>query len=790
MKKGVLKTIGSIILAFSIACALLTTVAVAIVRKNVSFSADEMLFEAAKGDTVTHFFANASTVAGEYVPVEIEAMTMGGEIKSYYPLDSISSYIKDGFVAVEDKEFYSHDGVNLRRTVMALANHLFKFGKTFGASTITQQVIKNITGDSEQTAMRKLLEIARAVRIEQSHTKDEILELYLNILPLGENVVGVGMGARHYFDKESSDLLPEEAAVLIALANAPSAYNPHNNPERCLQKRNIILSEMREDGVLSDSEYDRAIATPLSVTPKETSGGAVYSWFVETVIDDMSADYSKKHGISPEAARMLLLASGLNVYTTQNVKVQEILDEYFGNMDNFPSECKSGLDFSMVVLDPYNADLLGIVGSVGEKKGNLITNHATAKHTPASALKPIALYAPLLESGEISWSTVLDDVPLEFIDGTRPYPANSPNVYSGLISVKEALTLSKNTVAMRLYKMLGSEQIYANLKENYGVNLVRSEYNASGQKVTDLAPAPLALGQLSRGVGLRKLTEAYTAFSADGVINEGRSYLKVSDASGNLILEKEAQSKRIYSESTARIMNQMLMNVTDHGTAKSVTLADAVDTAGKTGTSSGNLEKLFVGYTPYLAGGIRCSYNDSKTPIEGVSSAHLAVWDAVMTELHGLYIGEHDETVRSFSTEGLVYVGYCKDSGKLPSDNCILDPRGDRIEYGYFMPQNMPREHCDTHVLVDYDIETGGVAHSGCPVENIIQIALVAVPERRFPVEVTVLDAEYAYRRQGADTLLGDSFDVPYFYYSIPDGEFVGTGERKKQFNHACYLHD
>ena len=204
--------------------------------------------------------------------------------------------------------------------------------------------------------------------------------------------------------------------------------------------------------------------------------------------------------------------------------------------------------------------------------------------------------------------------------------------------------------------------------------------------------------------------------------------------------------------------------------------------------SVSNLEKLFVGYTPYLAAGIRCSYNDLKTPVEG--SSHLAVWDAVMTRLHELYFSEHDEIIKSFSTEGLVYASYCKDSGKLVSNNCILDPRGSRVEYGYFAPRNRPHELCKTHVAVEYDIETEAIAHSGCPSENLIKIALINAPQRSFPIEIIVLDADYVYRQVGEKFPLGDSFDIPYFYYALPEEEYVGVGSKKKQFNHSCYIHD
>ena len=790
MQKKIIIGIAAGILIVTILSFLVVICASIYIGRTVSFDEDERLFNAAKSDTLTRFYANAGEYREEYTPVEISAITMGENLKSYYSLDEISECLTRGIVAVEDKEFYDHGGVNFRRTVMAAFNQIFKVSDSFGASTITQQVIKNISGDNEHTVKRKLSEIFRAIRIEESHSKDEILELYLNILPLGDNVIGVGMGALHYFGKEPSELLPEEAAVLIALANAPSLYSPYNNPEKCAAKRNTVLRVMAEEEVISTEEYESAVKAEIEVLPRDGVGVTVYSWFVETVIAEASHDYAKAHGVSEQAARLILLASGYSIYTTQNLNVQSELDRYFQNLDNFPNEAQQGLDFSMVISDSQTSDLLAIVGSVGNKQANLITNHATVPHTPASTLKPLALYASLIDSGEISWSTVFDDVPLEFIDGTRPYPANSPNVYNGLITVKDALCTSKNTIAMRLYQMLGAERIYNNLTNNFGFNIVRSEYNSKGDKITDLAPAPLALGQLSRGISLRELTEAYTVFPSEGTLNEGRSYTRIVDSSGEIVLEKELKSKQVYKAETAAIMNQLLMNVTDHGTAKTITLGNFIDTAGKTGTSGGNLEKLFVGYTPYLTAGIRVSYNDSKTAVGVLEKTHLEIWDEVMTEIHEEMLDKYSEWSKSFSVAELEYLPYCKDSGQLFSESCMLDPRGSRIEYGYFTDSNKPREFCNTHIEVYYDIETEAIAHEGCPTDSLIKIALLDVPWRAFPTEILVADAEYVYRRVDDNTPLANSFDVPYFQNALPPDVYVGRGVKKKQFNHACYLHD
>ena len=790
MKKRVLYTVTLIILIFALSLAASFAALAVFINRRVDFSVDEMLFYAAKAPTLTRFYANGAGVGSEYLPVEIESMSMNENVKSFYSLGSFSDCLKEGFIAVEDREFYHHKGVNARRTVMAVFNYLFNKKNGFGASTITQQVIKNISGDNERSPERKLAEMVRALRIEQKHSKDEILELYLNVVPLGERIVGLGTGARHYFGKEPSELTAAESALLIGLANAPGMYNPHANPERCIKKRNTVLGVMYSEGVIDESQYREALESPLGVLEKSEIKGENYSWFVETVIEDISRDYAREYGVSEKIARLLLLGGGYRIYTTESIEVQRYLEEFFADRSNFPSETAQGLDFSMVITDVATSDLLGIVGSVGTKDANLIVNHATAPHTPASTLKPIALYAPLIDDGRICWSTVFDDTPIDFIDGVRPYPANSPNVYDGLVTVKDAICCSKNTVAMRLYDILGAETIYKNLKDNYGIHLIRNDYNSKGERITDMAPAPMALGQLTRGIGLRALTEAYTAFPAEGVLRKGRSYIRIEDGQGNTVIENDPEEKRIYKKETAEIMNQLLMNVTDHGTARKITLGSTVDTAGKTGTSGGNLDKLFVGYTPYLAAGIRAGYNDSKTAVSSIAPSHLEIWDEVMTELHNILWGDEIERPRAFSTDGLIYAPYCKDSGKLFTDVCALDPRGSRVEYGYFIPSSRSTDFCDTHVLVDYDLETEAIAHAECPTENIVKIALLNIPSRSFPSEVIISDAEYVYRKVAPDIPRGDSFDVPYYIYTIPEGEYVGRSAKKKQFNHHCYLHD
>lgn len=294
--------------------------------------------------------------------------------------------------------------------------------------------------------------------------------------------------------------------------------------------------------------------------------------------------------------------------------------------------------------------------------------------------------------------------------------------------------------------------------------------------------SPLALGQLTYGVPLRQLTEAYTAFPSDGIMYKGRSYILCKDSAGRTVIEKDDEGKRIYSEECARVMNQLLMGVVNEGTAKRITLKEIVDVAGKTGTSGGNRDRLFVGYTPYLTAGIWMGYSDQSREVGVYSQNQIKVWDDVMKQIHEKVIDTRKDA-ECFSVNGIVKAAFCIDSGKLFCPKCIKDPRGDRISYGYFIKGTEPIEECDRHILCNYDAFLRGVAVNPTYSGFIKEVALLDIPDRRFPKQIIVADAEYVWRKMQDGIDVGDSYDVPYFINSVPDGEYVGKSKSKKQFN-------
>ena len=755
--------------------------------KYLNLNVDEQMFSKSAKWSATSFYADDDYSDEEYNPVEVESS--GSLKKVFYPLDEISPNLKNGIIAVEDKIFFEHHGVDIKRTVYAAINYLFGKGKAFGASTITQQVIKNMSGDNEPTLIRKISEIIRAANIEQSYSKEEILEVYLNIIPMSENIYGVGLASKTFFGKEPSELSAAECATLIGITNAPTAYNPYKNPEACREKRNTVLSVMYADGIIGEEEYELQRSSPLELIPKEKWEDKYDSWFTETVIEDICTDYARQYEISEAAARIILLGGGFKVYTTVDTIIQNILEKEFAN-----SDIPVGYNGAMVITDAVSGELRAIVGGVGEKNANRLLNHALIPHTPASVLKPIALYAPLINEGKISWSTVFDDVPVSFSENDgefTEYPRNSPGVYDGLITVAEAIRLSKNTVAVRLYEMRGKEQIFSDLTEKFGITtLVRNEKTDNGRILTDLSSSPLALGQLTKGISLRKLTEAYGVFTANGVLHKAISYIKVEDSDGNTVLQNDREESRIFSPSTAEIMNKLLLQVTESGTASRITLKNTVSTAGKTGTSGGGKDKLFIGYTPYYVAGIWCGGNKNGEAVPGDFS-HLSLWDKIMTQIHeSVNLGKDK---RDFADGNLLYRPYCMDSGELYCDNCIFDPRGSRLDYGYFTKDNSPSTLCTRHVICAYDGESKGIARESCPSEVLVKVSLLDIPSRAFPKEIFITDAEYVWRacpseEECSRDITADG-SVPYFYPYLPVGEYAGISKRKRQFNASCILH-
>ncbi len=689
----------------------------------------------------------------------------------YVPYGEFPEDLIHAVVAIEDKRFFEHGGVDWKRTLSAGIHYFTGKGNRFGASTITQQLVKNVTGNNEISWKRKFQELLYAKSLERNFTKEEILEKYLNILPLANGCVGVGAGAWYYFSKTPPELSAAECASLAAITNNPAYYDPVSHPENNLERRDLILSEMHAQGYLDDGNYEAALAEPLrlQVAENKINETPVRSWYLDMVVEDVITDLCSAYGMSRDAASSLLNTGGLRIDTAMDAEMQELVEQYYAAGLRTPTNAKGEhAQSALILIDGKTGDILAVAGAVGEKTANRVQNYATqTKRAPGSAIKPISVYGPALQTGKITWSSVYDDVPLTF-EG-KLWPKNAVGYYRGLTNIPFAVAHSTNTVALRVLDDIGLETSYQYAKEKFHLSLAEG-------KISDKGQAALGLGQLNYGITLRELTDAYTVFADGGIYHPYRSYFRVLDEKGNLLLNNPDRREQVLSEENAAIMTKLLQGVMRDGTSSSVTLGRICECAGKTGTTQNDHDRWFVGYTPDLICGVWCGY-EYPEPLVGRNLC-TSVWNTVM---HAIVA--KGKTGKTFPIpNGIVQATYCKDSGLLPSASCDFDPRGSRLETGWFIRGTEPKSTCNCHVLCEVDAEEGGVCHVHTPGREQETVALIRV-ERHFPKQVVIADAQYVWR--GDPAVLPPNPDPSKAYFDLSVGDFCGESQTDRPFNRS-----
>ncbi len=769
-------------------------------------------------------------------PIEIEDQQLSAaDNKIAVSIDQVPDNLINAFIAVEDKRFREHNGVDWTTTAKAVFK--FIFGGSGGGSTITQQLIKNVTGEDAVTIQRKVEEIFRAMNLEKVKSKSEILESYMNVIYLGQSQYGVQQAANYYFDKDVSELSLVECAAIAAIVKNPSQYNPESHEEDFYvydasgehvideetgewlkrrgnkSRRDTVLELMKEQGYITAAECAEAQATPLVLASHGDDdeeqlgeGMTLYNWYTESMITDLANDLAEYYGIEYKAANNMIYYGGYKIYIPMDPKVQDTLEEVYTNDTQYFPSTGTGLQpqSACVVCDPATNDVLGIVGGRGIKTINRGTNRASvATRPPGSSIKPLSVYAPALDAGIITYGSVIDDSPVMFtrydygngVYGYDPYPQNYPVGYRGLTTIHDAIRRSVNTVAMKVLQMYGIENSFNFMKNQLEFDsLIESATKSNGEQISDMGLAALALGQPHYGVTLLEMTAGYEIFNNHGVFNSPNLYIKVIDAEGNVILDREnSESKIVIKDETASIMTIMLQEVMDSGTGTSCTLRYSVDVAGKTGTTTADFDRYFVGYTPYYTCGVWTGYDMNQSLSAFSENPSLVVWDKVMTLLHQEYIDEAangGEPLKTFEiSPGVIEAVYCLDSGKLPTDTCQLDPRGSwRRETGYFTRETVPTEYCDVHVLVKRDNTTGLIAGSYCDDSNCSYIALIREENRNFPMQIYIADAQYTYRDLPSGVSPG-GLGEPFYVNTLISGTYVGSCYVENPVNGYCYLH-
>ncbi len=682
-------------------------------------------------------------------------------------------------VAIEDKRFFEHQGVDWFTTIKACINLFVGSESQFGGSSITQQLVKNSTGDKEVTVQRKVLEIFKATQLEKQYDKTTIMEYYLNIIFLGNKCTGVKAAAATYFGKELEFLTPAESACIISITNNPTKYNPYRTTldkdgktglEENEERRTNVLYEMRNQGYLTEEEYQEALSQELvfkrgiddgdrvadcdnescgyhgkvSTFVKESDGRyycpecgsvttigesasqEVYSWFMDTLVEDVGEGLAPLYGVDWDelsaAERQEFISStvakgGYHIYTTFDYEAQKAVDDIYQDLSKIPTVSNlKQLQSAIVLIDNETGDIVAMAGGVGDDKGYDDWNRATDSHLqPGSSLKPLTVYAPAFELGLITPASVIRDLPLYYTDST-PYPRNDDYSYSYSRTILSALVSSVNAVAVNTLDTMGLQYSYNFAKDKFRLSSLTDEYvTSSGTVLSDVGYSPLALGAPSVGVTVRDMTAAYAALANQGVYRTARTYTKVYNSQGELVLDNTQESEQVISQKAANYISYCLDQAVNSGTGTAADLKSiGVDVAGKTGSTASYKDRWFCGYTSNYTAAVWCGFDQPEAIHVSGGNPAARLWKMVMEPLHK---GQTTQPV--YSEEGMVQVAVCLDCGKLATDACKLDARTydtglSRIGYALVYPEDVPTEDCDCHIVVDFCPECNAVANDAC----------------------------------------------------------------------------
>lgn len=666
----------------------------------------ELDLDLLKLNYTTIIYAEEPTT-GEFVELQrLEAPT-GSRIWVDY--EDLPSQLFDVLISVEDKRFKEHQGVDWIGTT----NSFVKLALSYvgmgsdedvrGASTITQQLVRNITGDNESGIPRKLREIFRALKVEKYYSKDQILESYLNTVPFGNNTNGIQAAANLYFTKDVSELTVAEMASIIGITKSPTYYNPYYYPDNNeggvdgynnnQKRKEDILFLMHEQGKLTDKEYKDALAQHITfdTANNEKRVAGKQSYFTDFLMEQVITDLSAAKSITYQEAQSQLFNGGFRIYSTVDTSVQTKLETVYLDPEQYMPKVSNKDEYpqsAFIITDP-NGAIKGLVGGIGEKEGARVWNRATdTKRQPGSTIKPIATYSLAVENDLIHWSSLLLDAPYSLTIPGQPAwrPKNFYGAFTGYMLVETAIQRSCNMIPVRLTEMLSPKTIWTFLHDTLGMTSLTEQ---------DQAPSPMSLGALTNGVTLLEMAGAYQMYSNGGTYTPPYTYTKVLDSKGNVVLERDITPTRVISFDTATIVNKLMQRVVSArpGTGTPASLAatnPGLPVAGKTGTTDDDVDQWFVGITPYYVGICWMGFDDQiqmsvdevtgkKTPIKdgagnpvphsirysGLPYPPPILWKTVMTEVHaGL------EAKQFPTSSNVVSLTYCLDTGFAATTEC------------------------------------------------------------------------------------------------------------------------
>lgn len=683
-KRGPLAKIGrailSVLLIFVITGCLIVGTFAVYVFGFVDDTIDDNLDQLKMDFTTTLYVQDKAT--GEYVEYQ---RLHGEQNRIWIGIDKMPDDLVNAYIAIEDKRFKTHNGVDWKRTVSAFANMFINlYSSNQGGSTITQQLVKNLTGDNDQSPMRKIREIMRARYIEDTYTKETIIECYLNTIALANGLYGVEVASNYYFDKSASDLNLAECATLAAMAKEPEYYRPDTNPENNKERRLDVLWEMYDQGLITGDEYEAAKVEDVVIVASRANMNetSTNTWFTDAVIENVIDDLMEQYGYEEAQASLRIYNGGFKIYCTLDTDIQNIMDSVYTNDNNFAKLSSSKnpnsvVQSAMTVMD-YEGHIVGIVGGRGEKTGVRELNRAySSPRQPGSTMKPIAVYAPALESNLITYSSKVKDEPIQTTIGGKlqRWPVNYYSGYVGTTNVATALERSMNTVPVRILQDLTPESSFDFLTQKLGITTLSEEH--------DIVLGSLALGGCYKGLTSTEMSAAFATFGNLGKYYKPTTYTKITDQYDEIVLEQPKYEIAI-GEDTAYIMNRMLQNVIS-GSSGTGTAAKfgSMPIFGKTGTTSEDNDRWFVGGTPYYVASCWFGFDIPDT-VRASGNPALNVWKNVMQKINsGLEYKDFPKT------DSVVYARYCTVSGMAATTNCSS------VANGWFKSSYMPA--CTTH---------------------------------------------------------------------------------------------
>lgn len=615
------------------------------------------------------------------------------------PLSSIPKDLINAYISIEDQRFYSHSGVDLPRTGAAIFSYIRNLGSSsFGGSSITQQLVKNLTGDNSSTITRKVNEWIKAYALEGILEKDEILQAYLNIIYVGPNIYGVGLGANYYFDKDISELDLAECAFLAGINNAPNSYNPFDkekdNTEKIKTRATAVLNKMLELNYINEENYNIAInkinkgLTFKQGKIEDTSKNNIYSYHTDSLINQIIEELSEKKKISKEFATNYIEMGGLKIYSTQNSNIQKQIENEFQKSKYILKSTKDSSVTSqaaMVIINHTNGQVVGCVGGLGKKEISRGLNRATQSvRQTGSAGKPISVLIPAIDKKIITAASIYNDTPTTFDDGTEEgYSPTDYNNYQGNITVRNAVESSQNIPFVKIMEQLTPSVSISYMKKMGITTLTDVDNNLN-----------LALGGLDKGISPLEMAVSYSTIANDGIYIEPTFYTTIKTSSGETILKNKQDKKRVFSKEVAFIVQSLLTEPVEGniGTAKYCKINN-IDVAAKTGTTNDEFDRWLCGFTPYYTAATWFGFDYNETIRFNNKNPAGQIWSSVMKNIHQGLPGREFDLPSKIETAEI-----CPITGLLATDICK------NAYTEYFLDGTVPKEYCVDHSNVKENV--------------------------------------------------------------------------------------